>query len=94
MISARMKSRRDAIETVDMTHVQPGDYFIKIIDESTIAHVIIEEVVSESRFIARLIDKAGIRIGSGFPVSALELSRMHPNTPANQRPSQPRAVNA
>lgn len=92
MISARM--RRQVInEVVDMTHVEAGDYFIKIIDNSSITHIVVEEVLSELRFIVRIIDNWGELTGNSFPMSAFELSKLHPNVPANQNVGSPRAVN-
>lgn len=92
MISARMR-HSESSAVVDMTHVCEGDYFIKIVDSSTIAHLVVEEVISDSRFLVRFVDEHGCRIGGSFPLTALELSKLHPNTPANLFSDQPRAVN-
>lgn len=92
MITARM-ARKKTNESVDMTHVVPGDCFIKIIDANTIAHLVVEEVISESRFSVRLLDAEGLRTGNAYPMSALELSRLHSNIPANKHLDHPKVVN-
>lgn len=92
MISARFKSENKA-KVPDMTHVEAGDCFIKIIDANTLAHLIVDEVVSVQRFIMRFLDENGARTGSSFPMTASELSKLHPNVPANGVSVHPRAVN-
>lgn len=92
MISARFKPDHKS-KVADMSHVEAGDCFIKIIDSDTLTHLVIEEVVSSQRFIMRYLDENGDRTGSSFPMTAYELAKLHPNVPANGFNTHPRAVN-